>query len=329
MAFVISYNQILEKRRKASLFLLLLAGAIILYPLKNFKPFHNNTKAGILLLRREGYDARTGKWINKRPSASSFSISPQEYEMVKNWFATDSGTNNPNQLPLMAPKDGYTYIYTPYKDAKHPFARGMSIQGQNGFKGYWYADDLSKATDSTDDNGNDIQIAPPKDKGPANVEFGGYDARTGNWVHTTPSIDAFSISFGTYERVKNWFNTDFNVNNPLFLPVEVPMENYTYLYVPYSDPKHPGVIGMSFQGDRACRGYWYADKIGATNDTIMAGKPQTPVQTADPSDGQSQQRTIQSANPPPAQNPPSSNQSAQPTSNTNQVMPPSEKEPPK
>jgi len=317
MASTIGYKQISLKEQNALLLFLLLIGGIALYQFKNHKPFNHNTNMSSLFLLKEGYDARTGKWVNKKPSLNSFSISPQEYDMIKNWYATDSGNNNPNLLPVMAPKDGYSYIYTPYKDPLHPFARGMSIQGQNGYKGYWYADDLSKATDSTDANGNNIQITPSKNKTDLVLEFGGYDARSGNWIHTTPSIDAFSVSYGAYQRIKNWFATNFDVDNPLFLPVEVPMENYTYLYVPYNDPKHPGVIGMSFQGDRACRGYWYADKIGVTNDTIMAGKPVAPVQTPDPA--ASNQQSAQ----PPSQN-------AEPSiSNNSQNSPPSQKEPPK
>ncbi len=217
---------------------------------------------------REGYDAKTGKWINKKPSEYAFSISYTTYQNVKNWYATDSGTNNPNNLPTEAPREGYTYIYTPYHDPLHPGSVGMSAQGLEGYKGYWYADDLTKATDSITSTGADAAIAPPVDNSPKEIALGGYDARTGNWVNTTPSEDAFTISSGTYLRVKNWFATDFGINNPINLPVQVPRDGFTYIFVPFSDPKHPGVVGMSFQGSRASNGYWYADKIGVTNDTI-------------------------------------------------------------
>lgn len=218
---------------------------------------------------REGYDAKTGKWINKKPSQYAFPISPDTYQRVKNWYTTDSGTKNPDNLEIEAPREGYTYIYTPYRDPKHPEAIGMSSMGLQGFKGYWYADDLSKATDSVTSKGDIMSITPPKDNSPAVVKFGGYDARTGNWVNTTPGDDAFPVSYVTYNRIKNWYATDFGANNPLGLPIEIPREDYTYLYVPFNDPKHPGVVGMSFSGDNAYRGYWYADKIGVTNDTIV------------------------------------------------------------
>lgn len=244
---------------------------------------------------REGYDAKTGKWINRKPSPYAFSITPEVYQEVKNWYATDSGTNNPDHLPVMVPKAGYTYIYTPYKDPKHPYVTGMSLQGADGYKGYWYADDLTKATDSTDASGNDIQIPPPKDNTPANVKYGGYDARTGKWIDTAPSPDAFSVTQGTYTRVKNWFSTNYGANNPLNLQLEVPREGYSYIYVPYNDPKHPGIMGMSFQGDYAFKGYWYADKIPGLSDVADTASVNSPVQNAQ------QSMSSQQAPPPPVQ----------------------------
>src|ERR1700677_1109251 len=103
MAITISYKQISLKEQNALLLLLLLLGGIALYQYKNHKPFNHNTNMSSLFLLKEGYDARTGKWVNKKPSLNSFSISPQEYDMVKNWYATDSGNNNPNLLPVTAP----------------------------------------------------------------------------------------------------------------------------------------------------------------------------------------------------------------------------------
>jgi hypothetical protein len=297
MGFAISHRQNLAQARKAFALLLLLAAYISINKFKN----HNSPESkmgSVFVLRREGYDAKTGKWVNKKPGPAAFSISPDDYQRVKNWYSTDSGTNNPNFLPVMAPKEGYSYIYTPYKDAAHPNVHGMSIQGQNGYKGYWYADDLSKATDSSDDNGQAVPIPVVKDKSPVMLEYGGYDARSGNWVHTVPSGDDFPISQGTYLRVKNWYATAFGTNNPLQLPLEIPKEDFTYLFVPFKDGKHPGIIGMSFQGDGACKGYWYADKIGATQDTVMTGSPNptnnvTPTQTAPPPSSNEQNQPVQ------------------------------------
>lgn len=225
------------------------------------------------LVCREGYDARTGKWVNKKPSPYAYAITADTYQEVKNWYATDSGKNNPDHLPLQVPRPGYTYIYTPYKDSKHPNVVGMSVQGADGFKGYWYADDLTKATDSSDASGSDMPIAQTN-KYPADLKYGGYDARTGKWIDTPgPTENAYAITQGTYKRVKNWYTTNFGVNNPLQLPLEAPTPGYTYIYVPYNDPKHPGVIGMSFQGDGVFRGYWYADKLGPAYDSAANNTP--------------------------------------------------------
>lgn len=255
---------------------LLFGAYVLLNPFKPRKPLEGKS---VILFKKEGYDARTGQWINKKPSVFAYPISQITYEQVKNWYATDSGTNNPNHLPLQQPRDGYSYIYVPYKDPAHPNVTGMSSQGEDGYKGYWYADDLSKATDSTNAHGDVLSIQAPKDNTPASLGYGGYDARTGNWINTKPGFDAFTISHSTYTRVKNWFATSYGSVNPINLPVEAPRKDFTYIYVPYKDPAHPGVIGMSFQGDGVFRGYWYADKIGASNDTV-SGKMQIqpPVQ---------------------------------------------------
>ena len=267
--FSIGYNRVIIPAKDFSNFILLsLLTSIVIITMGGSNPFDpNKNKRGIVLFNPEGYDARTGKWINKKPSAFAYSISSTTYQNVKNWYATDSGNNNPSQLPLEAPKEGYTYIYTPYHDPAHPGTTGMSVYGQEGFKGYWYADDLSKATDSVTATGSDITIAPVVDRSDK-VTYGGYDARTGNWINTKPGDDAFSISFQTYVRIKNWYATNFGADNPLNLPLQFPKEDYTYIFVPYNDPTHPGVMGMTFQGNNIYKGYWYADKIGVTNDTI-------------------------------------------------------------
>lgn len=294
MIVATNYNKILLRGHRAFATILLFTSVAGLMYFNNHNSPKQN-KEGYLFLLREGYDAKTGKWVNKKPSPSAFSISPDVYNAVKNWYATDSGTNNPNNLPVTAPKEGYTYIYTPYKDKLHPNVHGMSIQGENGYKGYWYADDLTKATDSTNDKGDigTVQEVRPKDY---KVEWGGYDARTGNWVHTQASTEAFPVSQGTYLRVKNWFTTQAGTNNPLGLPLEVPKEDYTYLYVPYKDANHPGIIGMSFQGDVACKGYWYADKIGETQDTVMKG---TTPSSSQPANNNNNTPSATQSNPPP------------------------------
>jgi hypothetical protein len=277
MASVISLSLSENRKQIHKAFLLLLASVAILPAFRNHhtpEPNHSGMYA-MVLLKKEGYDAKTGKWINKKPSASAFPISPETYEKVKNWYATDSGSKNPDNLPTEAPKEGYTYIYTPYSDPKHPNSVGMGNFGLEGYKGYWYADDLSKATDSVTDAGVDVPIPPPKDNSPATIAFGGYDARTGNWVNTEQSESAFPISSGQFERIKNWFSTNYGTNNPLNLPVQVPRDGFTYLFVPFNDPKHPGVVGMSFEGGIAYKGYWYADKIGPTKDTISTNNTNT------------------------------------------------------
>lgn len=322
MLFTVNHKISLWQGHKVFTIILLLAGYL---SVQNFRNHHSpeNKNYSMLLFCKEGYDARTGKWVNKKPGPASFSISPEVYQMIKNWYATDSGANNPNNLPIMAPKEGYSYIYTPYKDKLHPNVHGMSIQGENGYKGYWYADDLSKVTDSSDANGQAVPLPPPKVTDPP-VEYGGYDARTGNWVHTQPSDFAFAVSQGTYLRVKNWFATAYGTNNPLGLTLEVPKEDYTYLFVPFKDPKHPGIIGMSFQGDVACKGYWYADYIGETQDTVVKNAPvpansnttPDPTQTAQPTTNQQQSVPPQSQNPQQTQqnspnNPPVTNPSSE------------------
>lgn len=305
MAFVAGYKQVLFKWQHVLLFWLLLVGIVV------------NGK--------EGYDAKTGKWIGKRPSKFAFAISPETYQRVKNWYATDSGTNNPNNLPITAPREGYTYIYTPYKDPAHPDVHGMSIQGENGYKGYWYADDLTKATDSLTSSGDLVQVKETKDNSPKDLEYGGYDARTGKWLTTKASTDAFTVSYGTYQRVKNWYATNFGADNPLGLPIEAPREDFTYLYVPFSDPKHPGVIGMSFQGDGVYRGYWYADKIPSIVDSIFKAQYVNPAtQTNQPTQNSQPSQNQQQTNPPPIQAAPTNNsqqQSAPPQpNNANQAI---------
>ena len=268
MAFTTGYR---HQFTKLCAFYMLLLGPGAIRTIPKNKSFHNPGKPPLawFAISCEGYDARTGKWINKKPSPYAFAITPEVYSEVKNWYATDSGTNNPDHLPVLAPRYGFTYIYTPYKDPKHPAVVGMSMQGEQGYKGYWYADDLSKATDSTDANGNTVAISHPEDNASLPLKYGGYDARTDKWINTpAPGNDAYPITQGTYQRIKNWYATHYGMDNPLNLKVEVPREGFTYINVPYKDPKHPGVIGMSFQGDFAYRGYWYADRLSSLNDTI-------------------------------------------------------------
>ena len=172
----------------------------------------------------------------------------------------------------------------------------MSVQGADGYKGYWYADDLTKATDSTNASGDDVQIPQPKDNSDPDLTYGGYNAKTGKWVDAPkPSDDAFPVTQGTYIRVKNWYGTNFGANNPLNLKIEVPRDGFTYIYVPYHDAKHPGVMGMSFQGDGIYKGYWYADKIPGLNDAADTASVNTPAQS------QQQAQSSQQV-PPPAQN---------------------------
>jgi hypothetical protein len=110
--------------------------------------FNPNNKPNVFLStfnKRGGYDAKTGRWIDQKPSYYAFPITKVMYQNVKNWYATDSGTNNPGHLPILSPRPGYTYIYTPYKDPAHPGVTGMSMQGEDGYKGYWYADKIENA----------------------------------------------------------------------------------------------------------------------------------------------------------------------------------------
>lgn len=110
MVITINHNQNILHGHKAFVLLLLLAAYVGVNKFKN----HNSQKPNMVstfVLRREGYDARTGKWINKKPGPSAFSISPDDYQRVKNWYATDSGTNNPNFLPVMTLKRAI-HIYT-------------------------------------------------------------------------------------------------------------------------------------------------------------------------------------------------------------------------
>lgn len=301
MEIAVNYRHTLLRKQSFLALVLLLSGSIALNHFNN-RNSPPGMKGAALLFYKEGYDAKTGKWIGKRPSKFSFAITPETYEMIRNWFATDSGKNNPNLLPTMAPKEGYTYIYTPYKDPAHPGVTGMSIQGANGYKGYWYADDLTKATDSVAANGELVDVKATKESTLESIEYGGYDARTGKWLSTKASSDAFTVSSGTYERIKNWYTTSFGTNNPLGLSLEVPRENFTYLYVPFNDPAHPGVIGMSFQGSGVYKGYWYADKIQSIVDSIEKAEYVNPYGPINNQPTQDQQRTQnQQANPPPIQ----------------------------
>ncbi len=103
------------------------------YQFANNSPIRNIDIDGL-----EGYSATDGKWIDKKTNATgtAVAVTNSMYLQVQLW-------NKTNGEQGQAPKPGFTYVYTPYKDPAHPESKGMSPEGKNGFEGYWYAENLS------------------------------------------------------------------------------------------------------------------------------------------------------------------------------------------
>jgi RHS repeat-associated protein len=73
----------------------------------------------------EGYNANDGLWNSTKINSSAIAITSEEFVRVQNWYKTDGGTNNPDNIQTQKPEKGYFYIFMPYDDPEHPEVRGM------------------------------------------------------------------------------------------------------------------------------------------------------------------------------------------------------------
>jgi len=116
------------------------------YQYASLNPILNTDLNGL-----EGRDAKTGSWVPDAHTDTKFAVTNQTYQLVKNWYATDGGTNNPTNLQVQAPKENFTYVYTPPSDPGH-----LDVHGYNPYgAGYWYAENLKAppAINETDEDG--------------------------------------------------------------------------------------------------------------------------------------------------------------------------------